>query len=78
MWLGKTQLLKKIMEQVEKDDGSIIMDQKGILEEAEYFYRSIYENKYDQLKTMDLEKFVEDTNMTKLTNDEADELEGLF
>ena len=43
------------MEQVEKDDGSIIMDQKGILEEAEYFLQIRYENKDDQLKTIDLE-----------------------
>ena len=76
--LEKHNYSTKIMGQVEKEDGSIIMDQKGILEEAEYFYRSLYENKDDQLKTIDLEEYMKDTNMTKLTNTEADKLEGLL
>ena len=76
--LEKHNYSTKIMGQVEKDDGSIIMYQKGILEEAEYFYRSLYENKDDQLKTKDLEEYMKDTNMTKLTNAEADKLEGLL
>ena len=76
--LEKHNYTSKIIGQVEKDDGSIIMEQTEILKEAELFYRSFYENKDDTLENINLEEYMKDANMNKLTNEETEKLEGLL
>ena len=74
--LEKHNYTSKIIGQVEKDDGSIIMEQTEILKEAELFYRSLYENKDDTLENINLEEYMKDANMNKLTNEETEKLEN--
>ena len=76
--LEKHNYTSKIIAQVEKDDGSIIMEQTEIFKEAELFYRSLYENKDDTLENINLEEYMKDANMNKLTNEETEKLEGLL
>ena len=76
--LEKHNYTSKIIGQVEKDDGSIIMELTEILKEADLFYRSLYENKDDILENINLEEYMKDDNMNKLTNEETEKLEGLL
>ena len=76
--LEKHNYTSKIIGQVEKDDGSIIMEQTEVLKEAERFYRSLYENKDDTLENINLEEYMKDANMNKQTKEETEKLEGLL
>ena len=76
--LEKHNYTSKTIGQLEKNDGSIIMDQKGILEETEHFYKSLYENKDDQLQNIELGEYIKDAKLTKLNNIEAAKLEGVL
>ena len=76
--LEKHNYTSKIIGQVEKEDGSIIVNQTEVLKEIEIFYINLYKNKDDTLENVDLEEYMKDNDMTKLTNQEAEKLEGLL
>ena len=76
--LEKHNYTSKIIGQVQKDDGSIIVNQTEILKEIEIFYINLYKNKDDTLENVDLEEYMKDKDMTKLTIQEAEKLEGLL
>ena len=76
--LEKHNYTSKIIGQVEKEDRSIIVNQTEILKEIEIFYINLYETKDDALENVDLEEYMKDKDMTKLTNEEAEKLEGLL
>ena len=76
--LEKHNYSSKIIGQIENDDGSIITNQTEILKEIENYYTKLYENKDDTLEDVDLEEYMKNIDMTKLTNQESDKLEGLL
>ena len=55
-------------------EGSIIVNQTEILKEIEIFYINLYENKDDTLENVDLQEYMKDKYLTKLTNQEAKKL----
>ena len=62
--LEKHNNTSEIIGQVEKEDGSIIVNQTEILKEIEIFYINLYENKDDTLENVDLEEYMKDKDMT--------------
>ena len=76
--LEKHNYTSKIIGQVEKEDGSITVSQTEILKEIKIFYINLYENKDDTLENVDLQEYMKDKDMTKLTIQEAEKLEGLL
>ena len=68
----------KIIGQIEKEDGSIIVNQTDTLKETENYYKKLYENKDDLLDNVDLKEYMKDIDMTKLTDQESEKLEGLL
>ena len=78
--LEKHNYVSKIIDQLEKDDGTILTEQQEILKETENFYRKLYENKDGKLEKNDIpvEQYMNDSNMTKLKNEEANTIEGLL
>ena len=61
-----------IIGQIEKEDGSLIVNQTDILKETENYYKKLYENKDDLLGNVDLKEYMKDIDMTKLTNQESE------
>ena len=78
--LEKHNYVSKIIGQLEKDDGTSLTEQQEILKETENFYRKLYENKDGKLEKNDIpvEQYMNDSNMTKLKNEEANTIEGLL
>ena len=78
--LEKHNYVSKIIGQLEKDNGTILTEQQEILKETENFYRKLYENKDGKLEKNDIpvEQYRNDSNMTKLKNEEANTIEGLL
>ena len=76
--LEKHNYTSKIIGQIEKEDGSIIVNQTDILKETENYYKKLYENKDDLLDNVDLKEYMKDIDMTKLTDQESEKLEGLL
>lgn len=76
--LEKHNYTSKIIGQIEKEDGSMIVEQNEILKETEIFYKNLYENKDDSLDTVDLDDLMKDTEIPTLTNEEAESIEGLL
>ena len=75
--LEKHNYVSKTMQQLEKDDGTTIRDQKAILKETELYYKQLYASRDTELENIDLENYI-GHNMKKLTNTQADKLEGLL
>lgn len=68
--------LSKIIPKLETDDGQIITDQHKILKASEKYYRNLYSNKDDPLAEIDLNEYLENVNVPKLTDNESNQLEG--
>ena len=75
--LEKHNYVSKSMQQLEKADGTTIRDQKAILKETELYYKQLYASRDTELENIDLENYI-GHNMKKLTNTQADKLEGLL
>ena len=75
--LEKHNYVSKSMQQLEKDNGTTIRDQKAILKETELYYKQLYVSRDTELEIIDLENFI-GHNMKKLTNTQADKLEGIL
>ena len=52
--LEKHNFISKIMTQLQKDDGTVISEQQEILNEAENFYKTLYQSR--DLEDIDLEE----------------------
>ncbi|MCU7801456.1 MAG: hypothetical protein KZQ70_15325, partial [gamma proteobacterium symbiont of Lucinoma myriamae] len=64
------------MYKLKKDNGDIIYDQSQILEETKNFYSSLYKNKDDEIQNVDMEIYLADFIVPKLSQEEALSLEG--
>ena len=75
--LEKHNYVSKSMQQLEKDDDTTIRDQKSILKETELYYKQLYASRDTELENLDLENYI-GQNMKKLTNTQANKIEGLL
>lgn len=75
--LEKHNYIAKSMQQLQKDDGTILTDQEAILKETELFYKTLYSSRETDLETINLNEYV-GHNMKKVTNEQANKLEGLL
>ncbi|MCU7801406.1 MAG: reverse transcriptase family protein, partial [gamma proteobacterium symbiont of Lucinoma myriamae] len=76
--LEKHNYVSKTMPKLEKEDGTIISEQFEILKEAEMYYNNLYANRDDSLENIDLEEYIGQNGMIKLTDEQANGLEGLL
>ena len=76
--LEKRNHRKKHITSLTKDDGSVLCDPKGILDEEERFYRGIYLSKNTNPESNDFKHFFESPHLKKLDNEEAESCEGLL
>ena len=65
----------KIIPKLENEKGEIITDQEEILENAKQFYQNLY-NKNKTTSLDEVENYINDTDITKLTDLESSQLEG--
>ena len=70
--------INKTLNELELDNGTIITEQNAILKETEIFYKNLYNKFEDQSETTDLETYIDSNLVTKLTEREAEQLEGLL
>ena len=70
--------INKTLNELELDNGTIITEQNAILKETEIFYKNLYNKFEDQSETIDLETYIDSNLVTKLTEREAEQLEGLL
>ena len=63
---------------LEKEDGTIICDQEEILLETKNFYKNLYKSKDNTLEDINLENYMRDTTMMKITEEESNSIEGLL
>ena len=65
------------MQQLQKDDGTVLIDQEIILKETELFYKNLYSSRETELENKNLNKYV-GHSMKKITDEQAEKLEGLL
>ena len=65
------------MQHLEKDDGTILTDQKAILKETELYYQNLYSSRDAELHNIDLNEYI-GHNMNKVSDVQAEKLEGLL
>ena len=65
------------MHHLEKEDGTILTDQKDILNKTELYYKQLYSNRETELENVDLDEYI-GQNMNTLTGEQAEKLEGLL
>ena len=66
------------MSKIEKEDGSLVTDQKEILKETESFYKCPNSKKNNESEHIELDSYTDSDAVTKLTNVESEKLEGLL
>ena len=67
---------EKTVKKIVTDSGNIITNQKDILSEIKKFYASLFKNKDGKLGTYNLSRIPSLKNSTRLTEHEANKLEG--
>ena len=70
--------ISKTISKIEKEDGSLVTDQKEILKETESFYKCLYSKKNNESEYIELDSYIDSDAVTKLTNVESEKLEGLL
>ena len=70
--------INKTLNELELDNGTIITEQNAILKETEISYKNLYNKFEDQSETIDLETYIDSNLVTKLTERETEQLEGLL
>ena len=68
--------LSKIIPKLETVDGRIITDQHEILKESEVFYKNLYINKDDPLAEINLQEYLKEGDVHKLSDNESNQIEG--
>lgn len=69
--------VSKMINKIE-NEGQIITDQKEILKETELFYKKLYTSVDENDENIDIEKYIDQNDVIKLTDTESDSLEGLL
>ena len=75
--LEKHNYISKTMQSLQKDDGTVLMEQNAILKETEQFYKNLYSSRDSELEDINLNEYVGQT-MKTITDDQAKRLEGLL
>ena len=65
------------MQILQKDDGTVLIEQDAILKETEQFYKNLYSSRDSELEDINLNEYVGQT-MKTITDDQANRLEGLL
>ena len=76
--LEKHNYVSKIICNLEQEDGTKIRDQEEILKETKQFYENLYKSRDDSLEDIDLEDYMKDYEVMKLSNDQANNIEGIL
>ena len=74
----KHNYITKTMLKLEKEDGKILTEQRDILKETETFYNHLYSNTDSTLDNVDLDEYIGNNSINKLTKDQADKLEEIL
>lgn len=74
--LEKHNFVSKVISKVVKEDDRVLTDQSEILKETESFYKKLYENKDDTLENINIEEYMQNTKINRLSEQEAIKLEG--
>ena len=67
----------KIINVIEQENGEHITNQKEILHETSKYYENLYSCRENTLHDIDLNIYMQNINMPKLTEEEAEKLEGM-
>ena len=62
---------------MQKDDGTVLIEQNAILKETEQFYKNLYSSRDSELEDINLNEYVGHT-MKTITDDQANNLEGIL
>ena len=76
--LEKHNYVSKSMPKLEMTDGTILYKQSEILSETENYYKNLCTSKDNILDNVDLEEYIGQQGMNKLTENEANKLEGIL
>ena len=74
--LEKHNYVSKIISKLETSSGKVIKDQFEILDETKQFYENLYSSKDNQLTNIDLKDIFRNTDIKKLSKEEAESPEG--
>ena len=66
------------MHKLEKEDGTMLTEQRDILKETETFYKHLYSNRDSTLDNVDLDEYIGNNSTNKLKKYQADKLEGIL
>ena len=75
--LEKHNYISKTMHSLQKDDGTVLIEQDAILNETEQFYKNLYSSRDSELEDINLNKYV-GQSMKTITDDQANRLERLL
>lgn len=76
--LEKHNYVSKIICNLEQEDGNKITDQDEILKETKKFYEQLYKSRDDTLEDIDLEEYMKENEVLKLSNNQASNIEGIL
>lgn len=68
----------KIINVIEQDNGTCITNQKEILHETSKYYENLYSCRDNTLNNIDLNIYMQNSNMPKLNEEESAQLEGIL
>ena len=76
--LEKHNYVSKTITNLELSNGTKINKQEDILAETKSFYENLYKSKDDDLEDIALEEYMKEIKMTKLSKEQANNIEGLL
>ena len=74
--LENKNFLDKTIKKISNQNNQIITNQEDILKELELYYTKLFESHDYELQDIDLEKLFASQNITKLTNDDRNKIQG--
>ena len=74
--LEKKNFIDKTIKKLTLENGEIVFEQNAILHHVKQFYAGLFKSRDDQIDDIDLETLLEQTNIMKLSKQEASTLEG--
>lgn len=76
--LEKHNYVSKSMQKLELGDGTVLNTQSEILQETENYYKNLYTSRDSSLDSNDLEEYIGEQSMTKLSQEQSNKLEGML
>lgn len=76
--LEKHNYVSKIISCIEQENGTKITDQEEILTATKEFYENLYKSRDNILEDISLESYMKDNKIPKLSNEDADKIEGML